>query len=155
VNGIKGTKFSERVIINCTPVAAFDYTQDYKNRLCWDTFLTKAELMDGAITAGKGVKAYCVAKNGLGMVTEYVSFNRPASVAIKMTEGPYMFKSFLGSWRFKEHGDLQTEVIFLYSFKLRFPFILATPLIKRRLQLNVRQRLIDLKTNLENKARTS
>lgn len=70
-------KFTERIEIVCSSVFAFDYTQDYNKRLAWDTFLKKAELMDGALKAGKGVKAYCVAKNGLGMVTEYVSFNRP------------------------------------------------------------------------------
>lgn len=146
---MEGAKFSEKIIINCSPVIAFDYTQDYDNRLKWDTFLKRAELMDGATKAGKGVEAYCVAKNGLGMVTEYVSFYRPKATAIKMTKGPFMFKAFVGSWTFKEVNSLQTEVIFLYSFKLRFPFNLAAGLIKRNLQLNVRRRLIDLKTNIE------
>lgn len=144
-----GAKFSEKISIDCSPAIAFDYTQDYGNRLKWDTFLKRAELMDGATKAGKGVQAYCVAKNGLGMVTEYVSYNRPKATAIKMTKGPFMFKTFLGSWTFKEIDSLKTEVIFLYSFKLRFPFNLATGLIKRVLQLNVRRRLIDLKTNIE------
>nr|WP_315818533.1 SRPBCC family protein [Paraflavitalea speifideiaquila] len=90
-----------------------------------------------------------MAKNGLGMVTEYVSFNRPKATAVKMTKGPYMFKSFVGSWTFKEIQADVTEVIFLYSFQLRFPFNLATRLIKRNLQSNVRQRLEDLKRNIE------
>jgi ribosome-associated toxin RatA of RatAB toxin-antitoxin module len=144
-----GVKFTEKIIISCSPLEAFNYTQDYRNRLKWDTFLKRAELMDGAKQADKGVKAYCVAQNGLGMVTEYVSFNRPKATAIKMTKGPYMFKSFLGSWTFKEIGSSQTEVIFLYSFKLRFPFNLTNKLIRSNLQANVRRRLIDLKTNIE------
>jgi ribosome-associated toxin RatA of RatAB toxin-antitoxin module len=147
-----GVKFSEKVVIQCTPWVAFDYTQDYDNRLKWDTFLKRAELMDGIKLAEKGVKAYCVAKNGHGMVTEYVSFNRPKATAIKMTKGPYMFESFLGSWTFKDLGDMQTEVIFLYSFKLRFPFNLANRFIKSILQKNVRKRLNDLKINIESKS---
>ena len=135
--------------IKCSPEFAFDYTQDYNQRLTWGTFLKKADLIEGATTAGKGVKAYCVTKNGLGMVTEYVSFNRPKATAIKMTKGPFMFKSFLGSWTFKEIQAGLTEVIFLYSFQLRFPFNLATGLIKRNLQSNVKQRLEDLKKNIE------
>ncbi|AEW02209.1 polyketide cyclase [Niastella koreensis] len=142
-------KFLEKTAIKCSPELAFDYTQDYSQRLVWDTFLKKADLIEGAITAGKGVKAYCVAKNGLGMVTEYVSFNRPKATAIKMTKGPFMFRSFLGSWNFKEIQTGVTEVIFLYSFQLRFPFNLATRLIKRNLQRNVRQRLKDLKRSIE------
>jgi ribosome-associated toxin RatA of RatAB toxin-antitoxin module len=144
-------RFTEKTEIKCSPEFVFDYTQDYKQRLTWDTFLKRAELIEGATTAGSGVKAYCVAKNGLGMITEYVSFNRPRATAIKMTKGPFMFKSFLGSWTFKEIEADLTEVIFLYSFQLRFPFNLASWLIKRNLQSNVRQRLVDLKKNIEEK----
>ena len=151
---MESIKFTVRIEIRCSPEFAFDYTQDYKQRLTWDTFLKKADLIEGATTAGKGVKAYCVAKNGLGMVTEYVSFNRPRATAIKMTKGPYMFKSFLGSWTFKEIQPNLTEIIFLYSFQLRFPFNLVTELIKRNLKSNVKQRLKDLKENIERKSIT-
>ena len=149
---MRGIKFSESTEINCAPEIVFDYTQDYKQRLHWDTFLKRAELIEGAVTADIGVKAYCVARNGFGMVTEYVSFNRPRATAIKMTKGPYLFKSFLGSWTFKETQPGLTEVIFLYSFQLRFPFKLAAGLIRRNLQANVRQRLRDLKNNIERKS---
>jgi len=142
-------KFSESITIYCSAQVVFNYTQDYQNRLKWDTFLKQADLMEGATESGLGVKAYCVAKNGLGMTTEYVSFNPPKGTAIKMTSGPWMFKSFLGSWNFKQLNDLTTEVFFLYSFDLRFPFNLVTPLIKNNLQNNVKQRLRDLKKNIE------
>ena len=146
---MEGVKFSEKIIINRNPVLVFDYTQDYKTRLYWDTFLKKADLTEGATHAEKGVKAYCMAKNGIGMITEYVSFNPPKATAIKMVKGPYMFKSFLGSWTFKPLGEEQTEVIFLYSFRLRFPFNLLTLVMKYNLRSNVKQRLIDLKMNME------
>jgi ribosome-associated toxin RatA of RatAB toxin-antitoxin module len=143
-------KFSEKIIIDDTAEKIFDFTQDYSKRLRWDTFLKKADLIEGAEQAGKGAKAFCVAKNGMGMVTEYITFNRPLVTAIKMTRGPFLFTSFLGSWTFRKISDNKTEVIFLYSFSLRFPFNLATILIKRNLQKNVKQRLVDLKKNLEN-----
>jgi len=143
-------KFTETIVIEEISERVFDFTQDYSKRLSWDTFLKKAYLTDGAVNAAKGVKAYCVAKNGLGMTTEYITFNRPKVTAIKMTKGPYLFKSFLGSWIFKEIDENKTEVSFLYSFSLRFPFNLITGVIRNNLQKNVRQRLIDLKTNVEN-----
>ena len=146
---MKSIKFKEKIIINSSPPVIFDYTQDYNNRLNWDTFLIQAELIGGATQADKGVKAYCVAKNGLGMETEYVSFNRPKVTAIKMTKGPFLFKSFLGSWQFKAINPTETEVTFLYSFQLRFPFSLAKPFIKRNLISNVKQRLVDLKNCIE------
>jgi ribosome-associated toxin RatA of RatAB toxin-antitoxin module len=142
-------KFTETIVIDNTAEIVFDFTQDYNTRLRWDTFLKRADLIEGATQAGKGVQAYCVAKNGIGMVTEYVTFNRPRVTAIKMTRGPYMFKSFLGSWTFKEMPGNKTEVLFLYSFSLRFPFNLVAFGIKHILQRNVQQRLIDLKKNIE------
>jgi hypothetical protein len=149
---MEAIKFTETILINENSERVFDFTQDYKKRLQWDTFLKKAELIEGAVIADKGVKAYCVAKNGIGMETEYVTFNRPKVTAIKMTKGPFMFKSFLGSLTFKEIGN-KTEVLFLYSFNLRFPFNLFAKIIKNNLQNNVRQRLIDLKTNIEKSTR--
>jgi ribosome-associated toxin RatA of RatAB toxin-antitoxin module len=143
---MEAIKFSEKININETQEVIFDYTQDYQNRLIWDTFLKKAELLSGATKANKGVRAYCVAKNGLGMETEYVSFNRPKVTAVKMTRGPFLFKTFSGSWTFKEFSKGTTEVTFLYSFELLFPFSLLSYFIKRNLQRNVRQRLLDLKT---------
>ncbi|MDQ3394091.1 MAG: SRPBCC family protein [Bacteroidota bacterium] len=145
-------KFTEKIIIDESSETVFDFTQDYKKRLIWDTFLKKADLMEGATSANKGVKAYCVAKNGLGMVTEYVTYNRPKVTAIKMTSGPYMFKSFLGSWTFNEIATHKTEVTFLYSFSLSFPFGLLTNFIKNNLEKNVKQRLVDLKSNIEKKS---
>jgi ribosome-associated toxin RatA of RatAB toxin-antitoxin module len=146
---MEAIKFTDKIVINESAQTIFDYTQDYDNRLTWDTFLKKAELIEGATKADKGVKAYCVAQNGLGMETEYITFNRPKVTAIKMTKGPFLFKSFLGSWTFKPINDNKTEVIFLYSFGLRFPFSLLTFFIKRNLKNNVRQRLIDLKNCIE------
>lgn len=146
---MRSIKFSEKILIGKDPQFLFDYTQDYSNRLLWDTFLKKADLVDGADKADVGVKAWCVAHNGLGMKTEYVTFNRPKTTAIRMTKGPFLFKSFLGSWVFKEISTRETEVTFLYSFKLRFPFSLVGPVIKNNLQRNVRKRLTDLKTCAE------
>lgn len=147
---MESIKFSEIILINEKPEQVFDFTQDYNKRLKWDTFLKKADLIDGAKSAEKGVKAYCVAKNGIGMITEYVTYNRPKVTAIKMTKGPFMFNSFLGSWTFKEVSNNKTEVVFLYSFSLRFPFNLLTKAIKNNLRKNVKKRLIDLKNKIEN-----
>lgn len=138
-------KFSESIEIEGACESIFDYTQDYSNRLKWDTFLIEAYLLANATRADKGVKAWCVARNGLGMETQYVSFNPPKVAAIKMTKGPFMFKDFAASWNFKEESAGLTKVKFVYSFSLRFPFNIGGFLIRRILQSNVRQRLVDLK----------
>lgn len=151
---MQSIKFSQSITINCTSEVAFDFTQDYDHRLTWDTFLKKADLIEGATKAGKGVKSYCVAKNGIGIESQYITFNRPKVTAIEMTKGPYMFQTFLGSWTFKETQQGWTEVTFLYSFQLRFPFTLFKKIVKNNLESNVKQRLLDLKTTLEVKEKT-
>ena len=146
---MKSIKFSESILINKEQAVVFDFTQDYDNRLKWDKFLKNAVLINGALTAEKGAKSFCVAQNGIGIESMYVTYSRPRVTAVKMTKGPFMFSSFLGSWTFKEISEGVTEVIFLYSFSLRFPFSIFTLFIKNNLQKNVKQRLINLKISLE------
>ena len=43
LNQMARIRFSEKIIINCSREVVFDYTQDYANRLKWDTFLKKVE----------------------------------------------------------------------------------------------------------------
>ena len=146
---MRSTRFIESIQIHCPRRRVFEYTQDYGQRLVWDTFLREAVLMDGATRADKGVKAWCVSKHGLGMETEYVSFNPPAVTAVKMTRGPWMFESFAGSWKFDEVDAHTTTVTFTYSFSLRAWIRLLTPVVKHSLIQNVRGRLKDLKERLE------
>lgn len=146
---MKHTRLTEKITIQCTPELAFDYTQDYTKRLSWDTFLKRADILNGAAAAGPGVKTYCMARNGIGMETRYVSYNRPKTAAVKMTKSHLLFKFFLGSWNFKSITPGLTEVTFLYAFRLRLPFRICTRFIKNTLQRNVRRRLTDLKTHIK------
>lgn len=146
---MKSLKFAETIRIQENAEKVFWFTQDYASRLTWDTFLKKAYLLDNADAAGMGIKAWCVAQNGLGMETVYVSFHPPKVAAIKMTRGPYLFQSFQGSWNFRALSPQETEVTFLYSFTLRWPFSWFGGWMKRHLQANVQQRLLDLKKSLE------
>lgn len=38
---MKNIKFTESIEIHCTPEVAFDITQDYNQRLSWDTLKKK------------------------------------------------------------------------------------------------------------------
>ncbi len=87
---------------NSTMIAAeprwlFELTQDDSRRLEWDPFLKEARLVGGAERAGLDVRAWCVARNGLGMETNYISFNPPGVCAVVTTRGPWLFRSFSGS----------------------------------------------------------
>jgi ribosome-associated toxin RatA of RatAB toxin-antitoxin module len=143
--------FEDSIVVGASPEALFALTQDYGRRLEWDPFLKEARLVGGAAESGVGVRAYCVARSGLAMETEYVSFQPPRVTAVKMTRGPWIIESFAGSWRFVPEGEGATRVIFKYQVRAR-PRRLArllTPLLTRVFAHDVRKRLAGLKTAVE------
>ena len=143
--------FDHSVLILASPTELFALTQDYARRLQWDPFLKSAELLDGATTAAVGVRAYCVAHNGMGMETEYVSFNPPRTCAVKMTRGPRLIESFAGSWRFEEVAPSQTRVGFCYHLRAS-PVCLSwllTPIVAWVFARDMRKRLAALKEFVE------
>jgi hypothetical protein len=143
--------FEHWIVIAATPAELFALTQDYGRRLQWDPFLQSAELLGGATAAGIGVRASCVAHSGLGMETEYVSFNPPRSCAVKMTRGPRLIGSFAGSWRFEEVDPVHTRVGFRYHLRAR-PFWLSwllTPIVGWVFARDTRKRLVALKAAVE------
>jgi ribosome-associated toxin RatA of RatAB toxin-antitoxin module len=143
--------FERSIIIAASPGELFALTQDYARRLEWDPFLKSAELLDGASVATVGVRAYCVARSGLGMETEYVSFNPPRTCAVKMTRGPWLIGAFAGSWKFDEVKQGQTRVSFRYNLKA-WPWWLSwllTPILAWFFARDTHKRLIALKTAVE------
>lgn len=143
--------FESSILIHATPARLFALTQDYNRRLQWDPFLKEAYLLDGATEAGLGVRANCVARSGLAMETEYVSFNPPMTTAVKMTKGPWFIETFSGSWRFREEADGQTRVYFHYHLRARPRWLAAvlTPVLGFVFSRDTRKRLTALKRAVE------
>ena len=141
--------FEQAIEIDASPAELFRLTQDYNHRLDWDPFLKEARLVGGAQAAGLGVRAWCVANSGLGMETEYVSFNPPKTVAVKMTKGPAIISSFAGSWRFQELAPGRTRVIFRYHMTARWLGFALDPVMRLILKHDVKQRLEALKRSVE------
>jgi len=139
--------FEATIDIRAGADALFDLTQDYDRRLDWDPFLKEARLVGGAAAPGIGVRAWCVARSGLGMETEYVSFQRPHVAAVKMTRGPALFGSFAGSWRFKSVAPDTTRVVFRYHVTARPVWLRAVldPIFCLVFERDVVQRLEALK----------
>jgi ribosome-associated toxin RatA of RatAB toxin-antitoxin module len=140
-------RFEESVEVDAEPAALFDLTQDYGRRLAWDPFLKEARLLDGAARADVGVRAWCVARNGWGMETKYVSFHPPGACAVEMTRGPWFFRSFAGSWRFDPIGPGRTRVSFTYHVVGRPAFL--SGLLGRIFALETRHRLAALRRAAE------
>src|SRR5262249_10828129 len=143
--------FEQSVVITALPAELFALTQDYSRRLEWDPFLKSAELLSGASTAAVGVRAWCVAHSGLGMETEYVSFNPPRTWPVKMTRGPRLIASFAGAWRFEEIAPGQTRVHFRYHLRAKPRWLawLLTPIVAWVFARDTRKRLEALRVAVE------
>jgi hypothetical protein len=143
--------FEQSIEIAAPSDALFTLTQDYGRRLEWDPFLKSAELLGGVAEAGVGARAWCVARSGLGMETEYVSFNPPRACAVKMTRGPWLIGSFAGSWRFEEVSPGRTRVGFRYHLQARPRWLswLLTPVMGWFFARDTRKRLAALKAAVE------
>jgi ribosome-associated toxin RatA of RatAB toxin-antitoxin module len=149
--------FEHSILIRATPDQLFALTQDYGRRLEWDCFLKAAYLLDGATSAGLGVRANCVARIGLAMETEYVSFSPPRVTAVKMTRGPWFIDSFAGSWHFHDEGAGQTRVSFAYHVRAwpRWLAPLLTPVLAHVFARDTRKRLGALKLAVEERGLVS
>jgi hypothetical protein len=111
--------FEHSIDIRADRAAIFALTQDYARRLDWDPFLKEARLLSGAEGAAVGVRAWCAAKRGRGMETEYISLKVPEVAAVKMTRGPAVLEKFAGTWRFREVAPGVTRVAFRYHLVAR------------------------------------
>jgi hypothetical protein len=143
--------FEQSIVIGTSPGELFALTQDYGRRLQWDPFLKSAELLGGVGEPDVGVRAYCVAHSGLGMETEYVSFNPPRACAVKMTRGPRLIDNFAGSWRFEEILPGRTRVVFRYHLQARPRWLswLLTPIMGWVFARDTRKRLDALQVAVE------
>ncbi len=137
--------------IDAPQAPLFALAQDYGLRLSWDPFLREMRFLDGASEAGVGVRVWVRAKNGLTMTVRYLTVNAPDQVAMVMTDGPWIFSRFSGSWVFKALSERRTHVVFRYNFALRFGMVsaISDPIVSRILSSDMQARLEGLKKSAE------
>jgi hypothetical protein len=137
--------------IRAEPLALFQLSQDYARRLAWDPFLREARLLGGATSAAVGVRSWCVARGGLGMETEYVTYDPPRVVAVRMTRGPRILARFAGAWRFETVAPGVTRVTFSYALAARPAWLrfALDPLLAAVLGREMRRRLVALRRAAE------
>ncbi|MCU1565095.1 MAG: hypothetical protein JWQ56_32 [Pseudarthrobacter sp.] len=105
--------------IRLDPDTAFAFSQTTGAfRLRWDPFLAGQHFLDGAATAGKGVRTRTRSRLGLVMVSEYVSYAPPKNVGMTMVSGPWFVNNFGGGWRFTA-DDGGTRAVWKYTFSCR------------------------------------
>ena len=120
-------------VVNAPAETLFFLSEDYAARLRWDPFVRDLQFLDGATAIAKGVATRTIAHNGLAMDTEFIAYDPPHVIAMKMLKGPAIFDSMAGSWRFRTQNDGSTEVTFIYSFQTRPNWL--RPLLDRAVEL--------------------
>ena len=112
-------------------------------RLRWDPFIRSQGFLDGATSAGKGVRTRTRSRHGLAMVSQYVSYNPPRNVGMTMREGPWFFRTFGGGWRFTPNEDGTTHAVWKYTFVVRPSWLapLADPIGRWLLGRDIRARI--------------
>ncbi|MCF4120617.1 SRPBCC family protein [Antribacter sp. KLBMP9083] len=88
-------------------------------RLLWDPFIRRQRLLDGATRPAKGVRVATTHRSGLRMTSEYVSYNPPTNVGMKMLTGTWFFHHFAAGWRFAAEPGGGTRAVWRYSFSCR------------------------------------
>ncbi len=109
---------SANVPVSCEIAFAVSQTQG-EIRYRWDRFVSEQRLLGGATAADKGVQTETVSRHRLRMVSEYVSFDPPSRVGMRMIEGPWFFDKFGGGWSFAALDDGTTEATWRYTFTVR------------------------------------
>lgn len=108
------------------PEDAFDLSMSYSRRFDWDPFLKAQRFLDDATRPGVGVRTWTKDRRGLVMITRYLTFQRPTRVGMKMEQGPPIFRTFSGAWRF-DTTETGCTVHFRYNFTCQ-PKLLARPM---------------------------
>ncbi|GHJ43984.1 hypothetical protein Cs7R123_13260 [Catellatospora sp. TT07R-123] len=109
------------VVVPVTPAVAFAVSQTTgAARYRWDPFVREQHLLDGAVRPAKGVRTFTRSRHGLTMTSEYVSYNPPTNVGMRMVDGPWFFAMMAGGWRFapaEQPGH--TVATWRYHFRTR------------------------------------
>ncbi|MGX1810532.1 type II toxin-antitoxin system RatA family toxin [Nocardia sp. NPDC055321] len=133
------------VTVPIPPALAFAVSQTTGQiRYRWDPFVREQHFLDGATSPGKGVRTFTRSRHRLTMTSEYVSYQPPTTVGMKMVEGPWFFDMLAGGWRFTPAPEPgHTLATWRYNFRCRPPWLrpLADRMGTRVLGHDIRRRI--------------
>ncbi len=136
---------SSEAYVPVDPATAFAVSQTTGAvRRRWDRFISEQHFLDGAVSAGKGVRTHTRQRFGLSMTSRYVSYAPPTHVGMVMEDGPWFFAKMGGGWRFAPADDGAGAIAtWKYNFACRPAWLapLAEWIGVRVLGFEIRRRL--------------
>ena len=138
-------RVEKTITVPVSPNVAFAVSQTQGEIRCkWDPFIREQRLLDGALKPARRVRTFTRSRHGFSMTTEYVSYNPPTHVGMKMIDGPRFFSSFGGGWSFQTYdGGASTEATCRYSFCITPDWLapIANRIGMRMLGRDIRRRI--------------
>ena len=116
-------------IVHASQKSVFLLSQSYHLRSCWDPFVKFYTFSSENILVEPGLRVWVHGRNGFSLEAEYTAVQYPNVVVIKMTQGPWFFRSFTGTWQFTAVDESTTNVLFRYSFQTKWKWL--SPLLDR------------------------
>ncbi len=142
------------VEIDASGEDVFEVIHNYDCRLEWDSMLSEARLLDGATTAGLGIRSLCVGtwqSLFLPMETEYIRFTSGKVAAVTLTNRPLFFDHFAATIKHEALANGRSKTTYIYFFRAtpRFLAPVLEPIMNVMLKREVRNRLQSLRAYLE------
>lgn len=137
---------SQSIFVRRSPIAVFDFTQDYDHRPRWDRFITDAEIVSS------WPRRIRVRVSGVGRYTvDYRLFRRGARTSARFVDvdSPWLAGGG-GSWRYEamDDGTLWTQT---NTFELKRRRLLgwAMPLVRMALGRSMRRAMAEARRLME------
>jgi hypothetical protein len=140
---------SEEMTFNRDVKWLFEFTQNFEERKKWDKQTPVIEFIEGSTHLEKGAKVFTRSVEGVEMDTEYLTFDPPYRITIKMLDKSSVFKSFVGSWHYLSEGEETTTLRMTYQFDLRFPYKLLKGRVEQKIRTNMKNKLQMLSDHLK------
>lgn len=122
----------------------FDFTQNFEERIKWDSQTKAINFMSNESLLQKGAKVAVISNKGLKMETEYLTFERPNELSIKMTNTSPIFKNFIGRWDYQESSQSHSSIKITYRFQLKFPYTIISFIVSKKIRNNINTKLNNL-----------
>ncbi|MCP2326261.1 hypothetical protein HDA40_004768 [Hamadaea flava] len=137
------------LIVPVPPEVAYAVSQTTGEiRYRWDPFVREQHFLHGATKPAKGVRTFTRSRHGFTMISEYVSYNPPSNVGMKMVEGPWFFEMMGGGWRFSP-AEVPGHSIATWRYNFRCRPRLVRPIAewigRRLLQRDIDRRIAGFK----------
>jgi ribosome-associated toxin RatA of RatAB toxin-antitoxin module len=144
-------KISEEKEFNMEINTLFDFTQNFEERIKWDSQTKAITFMNNELLLKEGVQVAVTSNKGLRMETEYLTFEKPHELSIKMINSSPIFKTFKGKWEYKESPNRRTIIKITYLFELKFPYEIINSIVSKKIRKNINTKLHNLNQIIVNR----